>query len=96
MWTQLNAYFLLSSQGELTITTDMEALEYSIFMDTVPPSWEKRAYPSMLGLGGWFADLMLRLKELENWVGDFQVRGRESERKAEKGRKKEVNEALSA
>ncbi|KAI5737115.1 hypothetical protein M8J76_010191 [Diaphorina citri] len=63
----------LGLKGELTITTDMEALEYSIFMDTVPPSWEKRAYPSMLGLGGWFADLMLRLKELENWVGDFQL-----------------------
>uniref|UniRef100_A0A8D9BW96 Dynein beta chain, ciliary n=3 Tax=Cacopsylla melanoneura TaxID=428564 RepID=A0A8D9BW96_9HEMI len=63
----------LGLKGELTITTPMEALEYSIFMDTVPPSWEKRAYPSMLGLGGWFADLQLRLKELEAWVGDFQL-----------------------
>lgn len=43
-------------------------------MDNVPDSWTKLAYPSLLGLAAWFSDLCLRLTELENWSGDFNVR----------------------
>jgi dynein heavy chain len=60
-------------KGELTITEEMEALESCLFLDQVPPNWTKCAYPSMLTLGPWFADLMLRLKELEAWSTDFNV-----------------------
>jgi len=52
------------SQGELTITSDMEELESAIFFDNVPEPWTKRAYPSMFGLTSWFADLLLRIKVL--------------------------------
>jgi hypothetical protein len=52
----------------------MEALESCLFLDQVPQNWTKRAYPSMLTLGPWFADLLLRLKELEAWTSDFNVR----------------------
>lgn len=58
-------------KGELTISPDMETLSDSIFFDKVPESWAKRAYPSMLGLQSWYADLMVRSKELENWATDF-------------------------
>lgn len=51
----------------------MEALEECLFMDRVPPSWEKRAYPSLLSLAAWYADLLKRLRELESWVSEFQV-----------------------
>lgn len=51
----------------------MEALEECLFMDKVPPSWEKRAYPSLLSLANWYADLLMRLRELESWVSEFQV-----------------------
>ncbi|XP_032995477.1 dynein heavy chain 9, axonemal isoform X2 [Lacerta agilis] len=61
----------LGLKGELTMTSDMENLQNAIFLDTVPESWTKRAYPSMAGLGGWFADLLNRIKELEIWTGDF-------------------------
>ncbi|XP_069702004.1 dynein beta chain, ciliary-like [Periplaneta americana] len=63
----------LGLKGELTITEDMEALQSCLFLDQVPPNWTKRAYPSMLSLGPWFADLMLRLKELETWSSDFNL-----------------------
>lgn len=43
-------------------------------MDAVPPSWEKRAYPSELGLNSWFADLLNRISELSNWTADFNVK----------------------
>lgn len=60
-------------QGELTISSDMEKLMESLFMDHVPASWSNLAYPSLLGLAAWFSDLCLRLTELENWSGDFNV-----------------------
>ncbi|KAB0805217.1 hypothetical protein PPYR_02187 [Photinus pyralis] len=63
----------LGLKGELTITSDMEALEESLFMDNVPVSWANKAYPSILPLGMWCGDLSIRIKELEGWVGDFQM-----------------------
>lgn len=60
-------------KGELTISPDMESLMDSLFLDKVPESWAKRAYPSLLGLTSWFADLTLRSKELENWSTDFTL-----------------------
>lgn len=64
---------MLTIQGELTITSDMEVLENSLFLDQVPPIWTARAYPSLLGLTSWFVDLLMRLRELETWSTDFVV-----------------------
>ncbi|XP_043471037.1 dynein beta chain, ciliary [Leptopilina heterotoma] len=61
----------LGLKGELTITSDMEDLENSLFLDQVPTVWTQRAYPSLLGLTPWFVDLLLRLRELETWSTDF-------------------------
>ncbi|KAF5277248.1 hypothetical protein FQR65_LT00356 [Abscondita terminalis] len=61
----------LGLKGELTITSDMEELENSLFLDQVPISWSVRAYPSLLGLTSWFVDLLLRIRELETWSTDF-------------------------
>ncbi|KAA8584115.1 hypothetical protein FQN60_015323 [Etheostoma spectabile] len=60
-------------QGELTMTGDMENLQDAIFLDMVPDSWTKRAYPSMCGLVLWFTDLLARIKELEAWTTDFAL-----------------------
>ena len=64
---------IIHLQGELTITADMEALQNSLFLDKVPDSWTRRAYPSLAGLSAWFADLLLRIRELESWVSDFNM-----------------------
>lgn len=63
----------LGLKGELTITSDMEELENALFLDQVPAVWTERAYPSLLGLTSWFADLLMRLRELETWSTDFVV-----------------------
>ncbi|XP_074870532.1 dynein axonemal heavy chain 17 isoform X2 [Carettochelys insculpta] len=63
----------LGLKGELTITTDMEELSNALFYDNVPESWTHRAYPSLLGLGAWYADLLLRVRELEAWTTDFAL-----------------------
>jgi len=63
----------LGLKGELTITTAMEELSNALFMDEIPEAWNAKAYPSMLGLGAWFADLVQRIKELEQWTTDFNL-----------------------
>ncbi|XP_064890575.1 dynein axonemal heavy chain 9 isoform X5 [Columba livia] len=63
----------LGLKGELTMTSDMENLQNALFLDAVPESWIKRAYPSTASLGTWFADLLARIKELETWTGDFSL-----------------------
>ncbi|XP_078011950.1 dynein axonemal heavy chain 17 isoform X1 [Phascolarctos cinereus] len=63
----------LGLKGELTITTDMEELSNSLFYDNVPEAWVARAYPSMMGLAAWYADLILRIRELEAWTTDFSL-----------------------
>ncbi|NWX50021.1 DYH9 protein, partial [Steatornis caripensis] len=63
----------LGLKGELTMTSDMENLQSALFLDMVPESWIKRAYPSTASLGTWFADLLTRIKELEAWTADFSL-----------------------
>ncbi|KAJ3090810.1 hypothetical protein HK102_002597 [Quaeritorhiza haematococci] len=63
----------LGLKGDLTITENMEKLMNSLFLNEIPARWEKLAYPSMQGLAGWYADLLLRIKELESWVAEFQL-----------------------
>ncbi|NXL59531.1 DYH17 protein, partial [Chordeiles acutipennis] len=61
----------LGLKGELTITSDMEDLANALFYDSVPESWTHYAYPSLLSLGAWYADVLLRIRELEVWTTDF-------------------------
>ena len=63
----------LGLKGELTFSVDMEDLSNSLFFDQVPPTWAKRAYASLNGLSAWYADLLLRIKELEGWTSDFNL-----------------------
>jgi dynein heavy chain len=35
--------------------------------------WASRAYASLNGLSNWYADLLLRIKELESWTADFSL-----------------------
>ncbi|XP_077869744.1 dynein beta chain, ciliary-like [Saccoglossus kowalevskii] len=63
----------LGLKGELTITTDMEDLSNALFLDQIPPTWQHRAYPSTFGMSAWFSDLLLRIRELEQWTSDFAL-----------------------
>ncbi|KAH0629389.1 hypothetical protein JD844_011440 [Phrynosoma platyrhinos] len=63
----------LGLKGELTITTDMEELSNALYYDNVPDTWTNRAYPSLFGLTAWYADLLLRIRELEAWTTDFAL-----------------------
>ena len=54
----------LAIKGELTMTDKMEILMDSIFLDRVPETWTKLAYPSTRGLGSWLDNLKHRLDQL--------------------------------
>ncbi|KAM4689042.1 dynein axonemal heavy chain 11 [Discoglossus pictus] len=61
----------LGLKGELTISSDMEALQMALYYDSVPDTWTKLAYPSTFGLGQWMYDLLLRCRELDTWTQDL-------------------------
>ena len=60
--------------GQLNMSQPMEDLAEALTLMQVPGrdpfstcSWEKSAWPSTKGLGGWFTDLMQRNRELRKW-----------------------------
>jgi len=63
----------LGLKGDLTISEPMETLMNAIYLNTVPASWERLAYPSLQSLANWYIDLLQRIKELENWVQEFSL-----------------------
>ena len=52
----------LGLKGDLTMSDQMEKLMNALFLDNVPKSWEKIAYPSLKKLTLWMADLEIRVK----------------------------------
>ncbi|CAL8089314.1 unnamed protein product [Calicophoron daubneyi] len=65
----------LGLRGELTVSAAMETLTNALFLDQVPSSWERYAYPSLYPLGLWFADFLNRVKELDVWSQDLGLPG---------------------
>ena len=60
----------LAFKGELTMTAEMETLMNSIFMNRVPATWEKLAFPSQRGLLSWLDNVKQRLDQLNLWKDD--------------------------
>ena len=57
----------LGFAGELTMSEAMEDLMMSLYMDRVPVTWAKRAWPSLKSLGSWAKNFSDRLAQLEEW-----------------------------
>lgn len=58
-------------KGQLNITDAMEVLSTSLSLNNVPRKWELKAYFSKKSLLEWFADLLQRVTQLEEWVEEF-------------------------
>lgn len=54
--------------GSLNMSDLMEALLKSLHLQQVPANWTKVGYPSLKGLGSWFADMLLRQAQLARWT----------------------------
>lgn len=59
--------------GELQMSSAMEELQGSLFANKVPATWAKVGFTSMRPLAGWTDSLMMRLKQLQDWVGDLTM-----------------------
>jgi len=59
--------------GELQMSAAMEELQISLFSNKVPASWNKVGFVSMRPLAGWMNSLMMRLKQLQDWVVDLTM-----------------------
>jgi len=57
-------------KGELTMSDRMESLLDSLYMEKIPPTWAKLAFPSVRGLVSWLANLKVRCAQLDEWVAD--------------------------
>merc|ERR1719453_2250999 len=61
---------LLGFAGELTMSDAMDTLKSSLFLDAIPGTWYKRAWPSMRKLATWLLDFTMRLNQLEEWTNN--------------------------
>jgi len=59
--------------GELQMSSDMEDLQGALFANKVPATWTKVSFVSMRPLAGWTDSLMMRLKQLQDWVVDLTM-----------------------
>jgi len=54
-------------KGQLNITEDMDNLAAKMFLNKQPDLWVKYAYFSLKDLPTWFEDLLLRIKQLDEY-----------------------------
>lgn len=60
----------LGFDGELTMSEPMEDLMMALYLDRVPLTWAKKAWPSMKSLGSWVKNLSDRILHLEEWMNN--------------------------
>jgi len=61
---------VLANKGELTMSDQMEALMYDIYLNRVPASWMNLSFESTRGLLSWLDSLKARLEQLNAWKDD--------------------------
>merc|ERR1712144_142917 len=55
------------------MSDEMETTMLCLYDNKVPPTWVKKAYPSMRPLAGWVDNLRDRVKQLADWAGEVVV-----------------------
>jgi len=60
--------FKLAVKGEVVMTSALEQLGSQLFFSKIPTIWEAASYPSLKPLAGYFADYLLRIEFLGQWL----------------------------
>merc|ERR1712037_983477 len=64
---------LKAIKGFVVMNAELEEVFESLLLARIPPAWAKRSYPSLKKLGGYVADLNLRLGFLQSWINAGQA-----------------------
>uniref|UniRef100_A0A8C1R3A1 Dynein, axonemal, heavy chain 1 n=1 Tax=Cyprinus carpio TaxID=7962 RepID=A0A8C1R3A1_CYPCA len=57
-------------KGLVVMSSELELMSNSLFINTVPELWKAKAYPSLKPLASWVSDLVQRISFLQNWISD--------------------------
>ncbi|XP_049869343.1 dynein axonemal heavy chain 3 [Pectinophora gossypiella] len=60
----------LAAQGLAIMSAELEGCNNAFVKGIVPSAWASKSYPSMKPLGSYVADLLARLKFLQDWIDD--------------------------
>ena len=61
-------------KGLIVMTEPLDKIATSMFNNQVPEMWEKAAYPSLMPLASWTADLEKRINFLQKWIDEGHPR----------------------
>jgi dynein heavy chain len=59
--------FIRAIKGEVGMSSDLDAMGQSIFVNGVPLTWAGLAYPSLMPLSSWMDDLVRRVHFIQAW-----------------------------
>ncbi|RXN34314.1 dynein heavy chain axonemal [Labeo rohita] len=57
-------------KGLVVMSSELELMSNSLFINAVPELWKAKAYPSLKPLASWVSDLVQRISFLQNWIAD--------------------------
>uniref|UniRef100_A0A673IRK3 Dynein heavy chain C-terminal domain-containing protein n=1 Tax=Sinocyclocheilus rhinocerous TaxID=307959 RepID=A0A673IRK3_9TELE len=57
-------------KGLVVMSSELELMSNSLFINAVPELWKAKAYPSLKPLASWVSDLVQRISFLQNWISD--------------------------
>ncbi|XP_060766195.1 dynein axonemal heavy chain 1 [Neoarius graeffei] len=55
-------------KGLVVMSSELELMANSLFINAVPEMWKAKAYPSLKPLASWVSDLLQRISFLKNWI----------------------------
>ncbi|KAG9260637.1 dynein heavy chain 1, axonemal [Astyanax mexicanus] len=55
-------------KGLVVMSSELELMANSLFINAVPEMWKTKAYPSLKLLGSWVSDLLQRIRFLNDWI----------------------------
>ncbi|KAI4827725.1 hypothetical protein KUCAC02_031097 [Chaenocephalus aceratus] len=57
-------------KGLVVMSSELELMASSLFINVVPDMWKAKAYPSLKPLASWVSDLIQRINFLQKWICD--------------------------
>uniref|UniRef100_A0A8C9ZPR8 Dynein axonemal heavy chain 1 n=1 Tax=Sander lucioperca TaxID=283035 RepID=A0A8C9ZPR8_SANLU len=55
-------------KGLVVMSSELELMANSLFINMVPDMWKAKAYPSLKPLASWVSDLLQRINFLQRWI----------------------------